>query len=103
MRFLMKVQWDMAAGNELARAGKIGETVGAILEDLQPEAAYFTAVGGNRGGYLVVNVDDPAEIPALAEPWFLAVNATFELFPLMTPEDLERAGPAIEQAVSKFG
>ncbi len=31
----------------------------AILEDLQPEAAYFAAVGGNRGGYLIVNMRPP--------------------------------------------
>lgn len=103
MRFMVKVQWDMDAGNELARQGKIGDTVGAILEELQPEAAYFCAVGGNRGGYLIVNLDDPAQIPALAEPWFLAVNGTIEAFPVMLPEDLERAGPAIAAAVEKFG
>lgn len=103
MRCLLKVQWDMTAGNDLARQGKLGETVAAILDDLKPEAAYFTAVGGNRGGYLIVDLDDPAQIPALAEPWFLAVGATFEMFPVMTPEDLERAGPAIEQAVAKYG
>lgn len=103
MRCLLKVQWDMDAGNALSRQGKIGETVGAILEELKPEAAYFTAVGGNRGGYLIVNIDDASQIPAMAEPWFLAVNATIEMFPLMTPEDLERAGPAIAQAAAKYG
>ncbi len=63
----------------------------SILGDLQPEAAYFTAVNGTRGGYLIINMDDASEIPAKVEPFFLELGATVELFPVMTTEDL-RAG-----------
>ncbi len=101
MRFLLKVQWDMDAGNALARQGKIGETVAAILEDLKPEAAYFAAVGGNRGGYLIVNMDDPAELPAIAEPWFLTFNADVEFHVVMTPQDLNKAG--LDELGRKWG
>ena len=93
----------MDAGNELARQGKIGETAETILEDLKPEAAYFAAVGGNRGCYLIVNMDNASQLPAIAEPWFLGMNATIEAVPVMLPEDLERAGSAIERVVSQYG
>jgi hypothetical protein len=46
------------------------------MEDLQPEAAYFTDVDGARGGYLIVNMDDPSDLPAIAEPLFLGMGAT---------------------------
>ena len=48
-------------------------------------------------------MDDPSQLPALAEPWFLALNAEIEATPAMIPEDLAKAGPAIEAAVQKYG
>ena len=42
-------------------------------------------------------------MPAVAEPWFLGFNASVEFHPAMVPEDLEKAGPAIEQAVKNYG
>ena len=103
MRFVMKVSWDVEAGNELARQGKLASTVQSILADTKPEAAYFTAEDGKRGGILIVDITDASQIPALAEPWFLAANAKVELFPVMRPEDLAKAGPSIEAAVKKYG
>ena len=38
-----------------------------------------------------------------AEPWFLAFEASVEATPVMLPEDLAAAGPAIESVVKKFG
>ena len=103
MRFLVTATWDIEAGNALAKSGELGSTVQAILEDLQPEAAYFTANQGKRTAVLVVDLADPSQIPAVAEPWFLAMNATVEFQPAMVPEDLAKAGPSIEQAVAKYG
>jgi hypothetical protein len=48
-------------------------------------------------------MDDPSDLPGIAEPWFLAFNAEIEAQPAMTPEDLQKAGPAIEAAAKKFG
>lgn len=47
-------------------------------------------------------MQDASQIPAIAEPWFLAFNASVELHPVMVPEDLMRAGSAIEAAVTKY-
>ena len=74
-----------------------------LLTDLKAEAAYFTAVNGQRGGYIVVNFDDASKIPAFAEPFFLWLKADIEFIPVMTPEDLMKAGPAIEAATKKWG
>ena len=48
-------------------------------------------------------MSDPSQIPAIAEPWFLALNASIEVTPAMVPADLKKAGPAVEQAVKQFG
>jgi hypothetical protein len=102
MRFLMRVSWDVEAGNAVVRAGKLGQIIQSILAEQKPEAVYFTAEGGQRGGIIVVNITDASQIPALAEPWFLTANAKVEFIPAMTPEDLAKAAPNIEAAVKKY-
>ncbi len=101
MRFIMKISWDVEAGNALARKGTLASTVQSILADVKPEAAYFMAEDGKRGGILVVDITDASQIPALAEPWFLAANAKVEFLPAMRPEDLAKAGPSIEAALGE--
>jgi hypothetical protein len=103
MRVLLRVVMDMEAGNKLAKAGKLGTTIKSILEDLKPEAAYFTDTNGQRSGYLFLQLQDTSQIPAIAEPWFLALKASIEIHPVMTPEDLAKAGGAIEAAAKKYG
>ncbi|MCB9837710.1 MAG: hypothetical protein H6813_00070 [Phycisphaeraceae bacterium] len=102
MRFLMKVNMPVEAGNAAAKAGKLGPTIQAILADLKPEAAYFMDDNGQRTGIIILDMQDASQIPAIAEPWFLAFNASVELHPVMVPADLAKAAPAIEQAVKKF-
>jgi len=103
MRFLLKVNIPVESGNAAAKAGKLGATIQSILADLKPEAVYFTDSNGQRAGYIFLDMQDAAQIPALAEPWFLAFNASIEIHPVMTPDDLGRAGGAIENAVKKYG
>ena len=47
-------------------------------------------------------MQDASQIPAIAEPWFLAFNASIEIHPVMVPDDLAKAGSAIEAAVNKY-
>ena len=102
MRFLVKVNIPVEAGNAAAKAGKLGATIQSILADQKPEAVYFTDDKGQRTGYLFLEMQDASQIPAIAEPWFLAFNAGIEIHPVMVPEDLARAGSAIEAAVKKY-
>ena len=101
MRFLVKVNIPVEAGNEAARAGKLGTTIQSILGDLKPEAVYFTDNNGQRTAFLFLEMRDASQIPAIAEPWFLAFNANIEIHPVMVPDDLAKAGSAIEAAAVK--
>ena len=103
MRILIKVEMPVEQGNALAKNGTLGTTIQSILDEQKPEAAYFTALNGARSGLIIVNMKDTSEIPAYAEPWFLALNAKVEFHPAMTPEDLAKAGPSIGRAVKKYG
>ena len=104
MRVLLTFSIDPEKGDQLIKEGRIGETMESILQDLQPEAAYFTDVEGTRGGFLVVDMEDGSRMPALTEPLLLGVGATVHMQPVMTPEDLRgAAGDALQQMGQKYG
>lgn len=102
MRCIVKVTFPVEAGNEAIRSGKLQKLVKDVIDDLKPEAVYFTAERGQRGGIFVVDLKEPSQIPMIAEPFFLGLNASVEVLPTMTPEDLMKAGPHIEKAVKKY-
>jgi len=104
MRMLLRVSIPVETGNAAAKAGTLGSTVKRILDDLKPEAAYFMADdNGNRSGSIVFDMKDTSQIPAIAEPWFLAFNAQISLRPVMNPQDLAAAEPAISKAAKNYG
>ncbi|HET6461789.1 MAG TPA: DUF3303 family protein [Syntrophales bacterium] len=102
MRFLLKVNIPVEFGNAAAKAGKLGATITSILAELKPEAAYFTDTNGQRTGFIFLEMKDASQIPAIAEPWFLAFNASIEIHPVMIPEDLAKASGAIDKAVKRY-
>ena len=104
MRMLLRVSIPVEEGNAALKAGTFGPTVQRILAELKPEAAYFFADdNGNRSASIVFDMQDPAQIPAVAEPWFFAFNAKVSFRPVMTPQDLGAAMPAITKAVEQYG
>jgi hypothetical protein len=103
MRFMLEVRIDSERGNELLRDPQFGQKMNQLLAEVKAEAAYFGTVDGQRGGYIVLNMDDASEIPAKAEPFFLWLHADIRAFPVMKPEDLQKAGPAIGAVVQKWG
>lgn len=103
MRFLLRASMPVEPGNAAAKAGTMGSTIQSILEELKPEAAYFTDYKGMRTAFIVLDMQDTSQIPSIAEPWFIAFNAQVEIHAVMLPEDLAKAGSAIEEAARKYG
>ncbi len=104
MRMLLRVSIPVETGNAAAKAGTLGSTIERILADLKPEATYFFADdNGNRSGSIVFDMKDSSQIPAVAEPWFLAFNAKVSFRPVMNPQDLATAGPSIAKAGQQYG
>ena len=101
MRILLKISIPHTEFNAAVRDGSVGKKMQSILADMKPEAVYFSEFNGKRGGIMIVNLDDPSQIPSLAEPWFLTFNADVEFHPLMTPEDLAKSG--LEELGKKWG
>jgi len=92
MRVLMQISIPNEPFNTAVREGTAGATLGRILESIAPEAVYFATQNGKRGCVVVANIDNASDIPSLAEPWFLSFNATVDVQPTMTPDDLGAAG-----------
>lgn len=92
MRVLLKVTLAHEEFNAAVRNGSVGKKMQRILEEQKPEAAYWTELDGKRTGLLIVELTDATRIPALSEPWFLTFKADVELHPVMTSEDLAKAG-----------
>ena len=104
MRTLLQVSIPPETGNAAVKNGTLGATIHDILADLKPESAYFLADDhGNRSGFIVFDLKEASDIPGVAEPWFLAFDAKIALRPVMTPEDLGKAGPTFVDVVKRFG
>src|SRR5258708_22152427 len=80
MRFLFKVSFPVEAGNAAVKKDGL-RAVQNILEQQKPEAAYFVAENGKRTGYLVINMENASDIPAIADPWLLAFNYAIDVTP----------------------
>ena len=92
MRMLMNITFPHEEFNAAVKNGTAGRKLRMILEDMNPEAAYFTEQNGQRGAVVIVDVEDQSKIPAFAEPWFLTFKADVQFRIAMTPADLEKSG-----------
>ena len=52
---------------------------------------------------MIIDIAAESDIPQIAEPWFLALDAKLSFRPAMVPADLEAAGPAFAAAVKTYG
>ena len=92
MRMLLHAKIPHDTFNAAVKDGTVSKKMQRILDELKPEAVYFTEYQGRRGAIMIVNVEDPSKVPMFAEPWFLLFNADCELHIVMTPQDLAKAG-----------
>ena len=91
MRILIFATFPHVEFNAAVQDGSAGPKLKAILDELKPEAAYFTDHRGERSAILVVDLADASKIPSIAEPLFLTFNADVEIKLVMTPDDLAKA------------
>ena len=85
------VECPLGKFNDLIRTGKVEQVLKKILDDIKPEACYFTENNGCRGCFMVVDVTDDSSIPAISEPFFVHFDAKVEFHICMTTEDLSKA------------
>jgi hypothetical protein len=101
MRMLLTVALPHEPCNTLIKANKFAPLIKKILDEIKPEAAYFTEMDGRRGALLVVEVSNPSRVPVLAEPFFLNFNAECQFRICMSPEDLGKSD--LDGLVKRWG
>ncbi|MBZ0273358.1 hypothetical protein K8I61_15070 [bacterium] len=90
MRCMLKAKIPVEAGNRAIKDGTLQQTIERVVELLKPEAVYFTADTGSRCGLFFFDMTDSSQLPSIAEPLFMNLNATLEVTPVMNPDDLEK-------------
>ena len=98
MRMMLRWTVPVERGNEAIKDGSLARTLESLLQELRPEAAYFWPEDGKRAGMMVFDMADPTQIPQIAEPLFLNLDAAVEFVPVMNADDLRTA---LEKVASK--
>jgi hypothetical protein len=91
MKMLVHAKFPHEPFNTMTKKGEVGKVINKILEEIKPEAIYFTEYKGRRGAIMIVDVPDPSKVPSVSEPWFLMFNADVSFHVVMKPEDLQKA------------
>jgi hypothetical protein len=99
MRVRTKIQIPVDAGNKAIKDGQLPKLMEAALATLKPEAAYFLVEDGQRTVELFFDLKDVSQIPVIVEPFFMGLNASVDVTPVMNADDL-RAG--LGQASKNF-
>ena len=66
MRMLLQVKIPHQEFNAAVRDGSVEGKMKKILEDTKPEAVYFTEYDGRRGAIMIINIENPSEVPKFA-------------------------------------
>ena len=99
MRVRLKLQMPVEAGNKAIKDGQLQKLMESMIATLKPEAAYFFVEDGKRTAELFLDLKDVSQIPAVVEPFFMGVNASIDMTPVMNADDL-RSG--LQQASKNF-
>jgi hypothetical protein len=90
MRMMLKATMDTEKANDLIRNGTLGKLIQESMEQIKPEAAYFTSDGGRRTAFLFFDMADPSDMPVISEPFFLELGADITYTPVMNMEDVQK-------------
>lgn len=90
MRTLLKVNIEINAGNKAIKDGSLPNIFQNLKTNIKPESEYYVTENGIRSAYFFFDLKDTADIPFIAEPLFLQLNAKVEFFPAMNGTDLQK-------------
>jgi|ERR671938_421046 hypothetical protein len=89
MRFLVRVILEAEPGNMATKDPNFIKNIQDFMQNNKAEAAYFTAVNGNRNAIFILDMPSTDMMPVIAEPFF-QMGASVEFFPTMNLEELKK-------------
>ena len=97
IRMMLKVQIPPDGGNEAIKAGNQGAIFEALIDQIKPEAVYFTQEDGLRTAYFVYTIYETTDFAAIHEPLIQGFGARVYDMPALTWEELKQAFGAIDE------
>ena len=93
MLLMMRFTIPVERGNAAAKEGRLEHAIESLVEATDAEAAYFTMINGERGGYIFFEETDQAQLTQLNESLMAALDAAIVIVPVLSLEDLKHALP----------
>jgi hypothetical protein len=90
MRVIARISVPVESGNQAVKDGTLGAVMQRAAEHWKPEGMYFTSFDGQRTAFMVFDLPDASGIPSFAEPFFRELNASVDLAPAMSGDDLQK-------------
>lgn len=103
MRMLLKAQMSTDRTNEAIRSGRLSSAVEATMQELHPEAAYFTVEDGKRTMLLVFDMERSSLMPPAAERLFMDMGASIDFTPVMNPDELREGLSSLNREAMATG
>ena len=88
MRLMLRFTIPVEKGNEAEADGSLSEAIKGLIDQVQPEAAYFHLQDGKRAGTIFFEESDQARMAVINEPLFAKLNAAIEIQPAVSLEEL---------------
>jgi hypothetical protein len=90
MRMMLKITLPTETANRAIKDGSFAKVMETTISKLKPEAAYFATDGGRRCAMMFFDMHVSSDLPVIAEPLFVGLNAEIEVQPAMNLEDLKK-------------
>ncbi len=91
MRLMLKFTIPVEKGNQAEKDGSLGKVIANLVNEVNAQASYFALENGKRMGIIIFEETDQSRMPAINEPLFAALDASIEIQPVLTADDLQRA------------
>jgi hypothetical protein len=88
MRLMLRFTIPVEKGNEAEADGSLSEAIKGLIDQVQPEAAYFHLQDGKRSGTIFFEESDQARMAVINEPLFAKLNAAIDIQPAVSLEEL---------------
>ncbi len=90
MKFLLRLHFPTESGNKMLQDPNFPKKLEGVLNQIKPEAVYFTPIEGERGIIMIVNLPSADMIATIGEPLWMTFNCKLDLTPVMELSDLQK-------------
>jgi len=90
MKFLVRLHMPTEHGNKLLQDPDFAKKLEGMLNQIKPEAVYFTPIEGERGIYMIVNLASADMMARTFEPVWQTLNCKLDATPVMELADLKK-------------